>query len=219
MRDGNPIEIGDAWTLRKGEKVARCILVTHPFGWELRLMTSDLLRSQVCRSSEEIFDTHEAWKTAMVEKGWRWPRQMRPALLSPITSCGHWSLRNRLAPGTIPRRLGGEPRCRCVRGQLGRQMMSARSPRVRPPRLDPLEPLKASDTRLVSGTCMFSWNRIPSCVAASFGDEDRTRSFGCGRLTSSNPLSRSSSCRLSAFFYSSRALREKTGSAQCRTQA
>ena len=42
--DGDPIELGDAWTLRKGEKVARCILVTHPLGWELRLMTSDLLR-------------------------------------------------------------------------------------------------------------------------------------------------------------------------------
>jgi hypothetical protein len=68
--DGDPIELGDAWTLRKGEKVARCIVVTHPLGWELRLMTSDLLRSQVCRSSEEILNTHEAWKTAMVEKGW-----------------------------------------------------------------------------------------------------------------------------------------------------
>ena len=69
--DGDPIELGDAWTLRKGEKVARCILVTHPLGWELRLMTSDLLRSQVCRSSEEILDTHEAWKTAMLGRGWQ----------------------------------------------------------------------------------------------------------------------------------------------------
>ena len=55
----------------KGDKVARCLLVTHPLGWELRLMTSDLLRSQVCRSSQEILDTHEAWKAAMVEKGWQ----------------------------------------------------------------------------------------------------------------------------------------------------
>ena len=44
---GDPIELGDAWTLRKGENIARCILVTHLLGWELRLMTSDLLRSQV----------------------------------------------------------------------------------------------------------------------------------------------------------------------------
>jgi len=27
-----PTELGDAWTLRKGEKVARCILVTRPLG-------------------------------------------------------------------------------------------------------------------------------------------------------------------------------------------
>jgi hypothetical protein len=47
------------WILRKGEKVARCILVSHPLGWELRLMTTDLLRSQVCRSSTEVLDTSE----------------------------------------------------------------------------------------------------------------------------------------------------------------
>jgi hypothetical protein len=46
-------------------------LVSHEFGWELRLMTTDLLRSQVCRSSEEILSTHEQWKAAMLEKGWR----------------------------------------------------------------------------------------------------------------------------------------------------
>jgi hypothetical protein len=67
----DPIELGDAWTLRKGEKVARCTLVTHPLGWELRLMTTDLWRSQVCRSPEEILNTHEQWKAAIREKGWR----------------------------------------------------------------------------------------------------------------------------------------------------
>ena len=64
------VGLGDAWILRKGDEVARCILVTHPLGWELRLMTTDLLRSQVCRSSEEVLSTHERWKAAMLEKGW-----------------------------------------------------------------------------------------------------------------------------------------------------
>jgi hypothetical protein len=68
--DGQPVELCDAWVLRKGEKVARLILVSHPLGWELRLMTIDLLRSQVCRSAEEVLATHEAWKAAMVGKGW-----------------------------------------------------------------------------------------------------------------------------------------------------
>jgi hypothetical protein len=56
--------------MRKGDKVARCELWSHQFGWELRLMTTDLRRSQVCRSSEEILNTHEAWRAAMLEKGW-----------------------------------------------------------------------------------------------------------------------------------------------------
>jgi hypothetical protein len=50
--DGHPVELGDAWILRKGKKVARCVLVSHELGWELRLMTTDLLRSQVCKSTE-----------------------------------------------------------------------------------------------------------------------------------------------------------------------
>jgi hypothetical protein len=68
--DGHPVPLGYAWTMRKGDKVARCELWSHQFGWELRLMTTDLLRSQVCRSSEEILNTHEQWKAAMIEKGW-----------------------------------------------------------------------------------------------------------------------------------------------------
>ena len=33
-------------------------------------MTNDLVRSQVCRSSDEVLTTHERWKAAMIEKGW-----------------------------------------------------------------------------------------------------------------------------------------------------
>ena len=43
--------------------------VTHRFGWELRLITTDL-RSQVCRSSEEVLDSEERWKAAMINRGW-----------------------------------------------------------------------------------------------------------------------------------------------------
>ena len=68
--DGHPVELGDAWVLPKGDKTARCTLVTNVFGWELRLMTSDLLRSQVCRNQDEVLTTQEAWKAAMLEKGW-----------------------------------------------------------------------------------------------------------------------------------------------------
>jgi len=57
----------------QGDKVARCLVVSHPFGWELRLMAGELVRSQVCRSSEEILTTQEAWKAAMIGKGWASP--------------------------------------------------------------------------------------------------------------------------------------------------
>lgn len=56
--------------LRKGDKTARCFLVSHQLGWELRLMTTDLVRSQVCRSLDEILETVDEWEAAMRAKGW-----------------------------------------------------------------------------------------------------------------------------------------------------
>jgi hypothetical protein len=39
--------------------------------WELRLeIAGSLYRSQVCRSQDEVLDKSEAWKGAMIEKGW-----------------------------------------------------------------------------------------------------------------------------------------------------
>lgn len=67
---GHPVELGDAWTLDKGSKTARCKLVSHQLGWELRLLVGELLRSQVCRSGDEILTTQESWKAAMINRGW-----------------------------------------------------------------------------------------------------------------------------------------------------
>jgi len=69
--DGHPVDCGDAWSLRKGGKVVRCSLVTHQFGWGAPADHHGPVRSQVCRSADEILSTHEEWKSAMVEKGWR----------------------------------------------------------------------------------------------------------------------------------------------------
>jgi hypothetical protein len=68
---GEPLRIGATWTFRKGRRTAECVLWTHQLGWELRLVSgSDLLRSQVCRTQDEVLDTYEQWKAAMIEKGW-----------------------------------------------------------------------------------------------------------------------------------------------------
>lgn len=68
---GERTELGNAWTLTKGTKIARCILWSHQFGHELKLVVGDeLLRSQACRSGEQILTTHDEWKAAMLAKGW-----------------------------------------------------------------------------------------------------------------------------------------------------
>ena len=66
--DGDPIEPRRCMEPAQTRSRARFILVTHPLGWELRLMTPELLRSQLYRSSEEILSTGEQWKAAMIEK-------------------------------------------------------------------------------------------------------------------------------------------------------
>lgn len=69
---GEPRDLGDCFHLVKGERAAVCRLFTHQFGWELRLEVSPnhLARTQVCRTQDEVLDTFETWKVALIEKGW-----------------------------------------------------------------------------------------------------------------------------------------------------
>ena len=62
--------LGIAWTLNKRDQVAQCVLFSREFGWELRLEVGELFRTQVCRSPDEILDTQEHWKGALIAKGW-----------------------------------------------------------------------------------------------------------------------------------------------------
>jgi hypothetical protein len=72
---GEPTVLGDMFRLRKdrcGRQLeAACRLITHALGWELRLeIAGSLQRSQVCRTQDEVLETSEQWKVAMIEKGW-----------------------------------------------------------------------------------------------------------------------------------------------------
>ena len=49
--NGHPVEVGIAWTLKKRDHVAQCVLFSHQFGWELRLDVGELFKTQVCRST------------------------------------------------------------------------------------------------------------------------------------------------------------------------
>jgi hypothetical protein len=66
-----PKLLGDLWTLTKGQLKLRCALATHRLGWELRLTAgANFLRSQVCKTEQEVFETHEGWRAEAIAKGW-----------------------------------------------------------------------------------------------------------------------------------------------------
>jgi hypothetical protein len=66
------IKIRDVFQLQKDQKRVVCELWRHPFGWELRLEAAgEMLQTQVCRSQKEWIETFEAWKPAMLKKGWQ----------------------------------------------------------------------------------------------------------------------------------------------------
>ena len=52
--NGVSAELETVWTLTKRDRVARCVLLSHSFGWELRVDGGDLLMTQVCRSDQDI---------------------------------------------------------------------------------------------------------------------------------------------------------------------
>ena len=74
-RYGEAKEVGHLFRVQKTRSDRAfngvCRLMSHQLGWELRLeIDGDLQRSAVCRSQDEILDTIEQWKAAMIEKGW-----------------------------------------------------------------------------------------------------------------------------------------------------
>jgi hypothetical protein len=59
------------WTLRKGAWSVTCVLTTHVLGWELTVRVGDeLVRSEVCKQQNAVFDVADAWKSQWTAKGW-----------------------------------------------------------------------------------------------------------------------------------------------------
>ena len=70
---GSPIDLGELFIVKKNGRQATCKLRSHQFGWELLLFVGaqiEVVQTQVCRSQDEVADTGEQWKRAMMEKGW-----------------------------------------------------------------------------------------------------------------------------------------------------
>jgi hypothetical protein len=66
-----PARLGTAWTMTKGQQLAVCELCSHQFGWELRLTIGrELVRSQVCRATDDVLRSQEEWRAALGERGY-----------------------------------------------------------------------------------------------------------------------------------------------------
>jgi len=75
LRQYDPVRrveiLGDVWTATKKDYTLRVELRTHPMGWELRaLVSSQIHRTQVCKTETDVETTIEAWRTEAITKGW-----------------------------------------------------------------------------------------------------------------------------------------------------
>lgn len=71
---GEPKELGDLFRLTKSGCTARASVWSHQLGWELRLLVGrqfETVRSQVCRSQDEVIGTAEQWEADMIAQGWQ----------------------------------------------------------------------------------------------------------------------------------------------------
>lgn len=63
-----------AWTLTKRGQTAMCEAWTHAFGFELRAsIGSELVQSEVCRTSDELLGVQADRRAAFEAKGWTCP--------------------------------------------------------------------------------------------------------------------------------------------------
>lgn len=52
---GTPVDVGELFILHKNRREAKCLLLRHQFGWELRLVIGsqlEIVQTQVCRSQD-----------------------------------------------------------------------------------------------------------------------------------------------------------------------
>ena len=66
-----PQDVGILWTLEHSGQTVRCELLSHYDIWEVRLLVdSDLLLSERCAVSHDVFSIAEQWKRGLGGRGW-----------------------------------------------------------------------------------------------------------------------------------------------------
>lgn len=69
---GTPKEAAEVWQLKKGQRIARCSLWSHPLGGEVRLEVDQLwCRGETHREELALLDTALEWKRQFEGKGWK----------------------------------------------------------------------------------------------------------------------------------------------------
>jgi hypothetical protein len=64
-------DIGTLWTLIRGESSARCVLLAHAVGLELRVvMDGSVLRTEQCERHDQAFELAERCRDRMLDRGW-----------------------------------------------------------------------------------------------------------------------------------------------------
>ncbi len=70
VREG-PRTLGTLWTLHREGEATACTINTHPFGWELRVLSGGKLHlRQVCHTEDEALAVSATWRDLAEAQGW-----------------------------------------------------------------------------------------------------------------------------------------------------
>ena len=56
--------------MRKGEHCATSELWPYVFGWAPAQVACETVRRGVCRTQHQVFDYTQAWRAALLQRGW-----------------------------------------------------------------------------------------------------------------------------------------------------
>ena len=63
--------LGELCSQQKAGRELRCILTTHPVGWEVRVAAGECFsRSQVCATQDLVFSVAAGWRSEAEAAGW-----------------------------------------------------------------------------------------------------------------------------------------------------
>jgi len=72
VRQGAPPASVVLWQVKKGDRELCCVTRYLPTGIDVRLLEGiDFKRTQLCRDAPAVEALAEAWRTALIDRGWQ----------------------------------------------------------------------------------------------------------------------------------------------------